>query len=65
MNHQKELIPMQPGDLLRYQREQAGLTLERVSQLARIKPSVLQSIESGETQEIPTVYLRGYIRAFA
>jgi cytoskeleton protein RodZ len=65
MNNQKELIPMQPGDLLRYQREQAGLTLERVSQLARIKPSVLQAIESGETDEIPTVYLRGYIRAYA
>ena len=65
MNNQKELIPMQPGDLLRYQREQAGLTLERASQLARIKPAVLQAIESGETEEIPTVYLRGYIRAYA
>jgi len=65
MNNQKELIPMQPGDLLRYQREQAGLTLERVSQVARIKPSVLQAIENGETEEIPTVYLRGYIRAYA
>jgi len=65
MNNQKELIPMQPGDLLRYQREQAGLTLERVSQLARIKPSLLQAIERGETEEIPTVYLRGYIRAYA
>lgn len=65
MNNQKELIPMQPGDLLRFSREQAGLTLERVAELSRIKPSVLAAIESGETSGIPSVYLRGYIRNYA
>lgn len=65
MNNQKELIPMLPGDLLRFQREQAGLTLEQASELARIKPSVLAAIESGETTAIPSVYLRGYIRNYA
>jgi cytoskeleton protein RodZ len=65
MNNQKELIPMQPGDLLRYSREQAGLTLERAAELSKIKPSVLAAIESGETAGIPSVYLRGFIRNYA
>jgi len=65
MNNQKELIPMRPGDLLRFQREQAGLTLDGASELSRIKPSVLAAIESGETASIPAVYLRGYIRNYA
>jgi len=65
MNSQKELIPMQPGDLLRYRREQAGLTLERVAELSRIKPSILAAIENGETEGIPSVYLRGHVRNYA
>jgi cytoskeleton protein RodZ len=65
MNNQKELIPMQPGDLLRLRREQAGLTLERVGEISRIKPSVLAAIESGATAGIPSVYLRGYLRNYA
>lgn len=65
MTAQKELIPMHPGELLRYRREQAGLTLERASELSRIKPAVLAAIESGETADIPDVYLRGYIRNYA
>jgi cytoskeleton protein RodZ len=65
MKNQKELIPMLPGDLLRFAREQAGLSLEQASRLARIKPSILSAIESGDTQDIPSVYLRGYIRNYA
>jgi cytoskeleton protein RodZ len=65
MTSQKELIPMLPGDILRYEREQKGLTLEQASNQSRIKPDVLSAIESGETGEIPSVYLRGYIRNYA
>jgi cytoskeleton protein RodZ len=65
MKNQKELIPMLPGDLLKFAREQAGLTLEQASRLSRIKPSVLTAIEAGDTREIPSVYLRGYIRNYA
>jgi cytoskeleton protein RodZ len=65
MTAQKELIPMPPGELLRYRREQAGLTPERAAELSRIKPAVLAAIESGETADIPAVYLRGYIRNYA
>lgn len=65
MTSQKELIPMRPGDILRYEREQRGLTLERAAADSRIKPTVLEAIESGETADIPSVYLRGYIRNYA
>jgi len=62
---QKELIPMRPGDLLRSARERAGLSLERVGELSRIKPSLLAAIEADDTAAIPSVYLRGYIRNYA
>jgi cytoskeleton protein RodZ len=65
MTNQKELIPMLPGDLLRYHRERLGLTLEQASDRSRIKPGTLAAIESGDTADIPSVYLRGYIRNYA
>lgn len=65
MTSQKELIPMLPGDILRHEREQKGLTIEQAAVQSRIKPDVLSAIESGETGNIPSVYLRGYIRNYA
>jgi len=65
MTSQKELIPLMPGDILRYEREKKGLTLERAAEQSKIKLPVLTAIESGETSEIPAVYLRGYIRNYA
>lgn len=65
MTKQIELIPMGPGETLRYQREQMGLTIDGASARSRIKKSVLEAIEAGETGEIPSVYLRGYIRNYA
>ncbi len=65
MSSQTELIPMRPGDLLRYEREQKGLTIEAASRQSRIRASVLEAIESGETGEIPSVYVKGYIRNYA
>ena len=65
MSSQKELIPMRPGDVLRYEREQKGLSLERASRESRIRPSVIEAIESGENTHIPSVYLKGFIRNYA
>jgi cytoskeleton protein RodZ len=56
---------MRPGDVLRYEREQQGLTLELAAAKSRIKLTVLEAIETGETGDIPSVYLRGYIRNYA
>ena len=65
MTSQNELIPLVPGDLLRYEREKRGFSLDRAAELSRIKPAVLSAIEYGDTGEIPAVYLRGYIRNYA
>jgi cytoskeleton protein RodZ len=65
MTSQKELIPMLPGDILRYEREKKSLNLEQAAERSGIKASVLSAIESGDTGEIPSVYLRGYIRNYA
>ena len=65
MSSQKELIPMRPGDILRQEREQKGLSLERAALESRIRPAVLESIEAGETAHIPEVYLKGHIRHYA
>lgn len=65
MSHQRELIPMRPEDLLRHERQQKGLSIERVARESRIRPSVIEAIESGETAHIPSVYLKGYVRQYA
>jgi len=65
MTRQKELIPMMPGDILRHRREKKRITLEQAAAQSRIRPSVLQAIESGETDDIPIVYLRGHIQHYA
>lgn len=65
MNKQAELIPTPPQDILRHERKQKGLTLERAARESHISPAVLEAIESGETSHIPLVYLKGYIRNYA
>jgi len=65
MTDQKELIPMMPGDILRHERIKQGLTLEKAAAQSRIRLAVLEAIESSQTSEIPSVYLRGHIRHYA
>jgi cytoskeleton protein RodZ len=65
MTHQKELIPLMPGDILRHERIKKGLTVEQAAAQSKIKLSVLEAIESSQTGEIPSVYLRGHIRHYA
>ena len=56
---------MTPGEILRIAREKQGLTIEAASTKCRMKPEVLAAIEAGNTQDVPLVYLRGYIRNYA
>ncbi len=65
MSDQKELIPMMPGDILRHERIKQGLTLDKAATQSKIRPAVLAAIESNQTGEIPSVYLRGHIRHYA
>ena len=65
MDVQSELIPMGLGEVLLHARVKKGLTLQAVSQSVRIRPEILAAMESGETHHIPSVYLKGYLRAYA
>jgi cytoskeleton protein RodZ len=65
MTIQKELIPLRPGDVLRYERQQRGLSVEQAASQSRIKQAIIDAIESGETGDIPAVYLKGHIRHYA
>jgi len=46
-------------------RSNQGLSLAAASLAVRIKPDVLGAIESGATEHVPSVYLKGYIRSYA
>ncbi len=65
MSSQKELIPMRPGDILRHERKQKGVSLDRAARESRIKSTLIEAIETGETAHIPAVYLKGYVRNYA
>jgi len=62
---QKELIPMGVGDLLFQARRKKGLDLATVAAACKVRPEILSAIESGETSQIPSVYLKGHIRSCA
>ena len=51
--------------MLRINREQKDWTLQSVSKSINVRSEVLFSIESGETDHLPAVYLKGYIRSYA
>jgi cytoskeleton protein RodZ len=65
IEEQKELIPMGLGDVLRHARNKRGLDLQTISSAVKVKPEVLAAIEAAETEQIPAVYLKGYIRSYA
>lgn len=56
---------MRAGDLLRQIREQKKLSIAQAAEGSRVRPAVIQAIESGDTSSIPNVYLRGHVRAYA
>jgi cytoskeleton protein RodZ len=55
-----------PGQLLAKARQEAGLSLEEVSEQLKIPLSVLKNIESDAAYDtLPEAFVRGYIRAYA
>lgn len=53
------------GDVLRHARNKRGLDLQTISSAVKVKAEVLAAIEASETDQIPAVYLKGYIRSYA
>lgn len=62
---QRELIPMELGEVLRHSREKRGWTLAMLADAIKVRAEILAAIETGETGHIPSVYLKGYIRSYA
>ncbi|WP_458524437.1 RodZ domain-containing protein [Onishia taeanensis] len=55
-----------PGDILRGERENQGLTLDEVATSLNLRPAVVAGLEKDDYEEVPVVaYRRGYLRAYA
>jgi cytoskeletal protein RodZ len=54
------------GDELRMRREEAGHTINDVSEAVRIQPRYLEALEKGRLEDLPgTVYALGFLRTYA
>ncbi|MCX7770871.1 MAG: DUF4115 domain-containing protein [Proteobacteria bacterium] len=54
------------GKVLREKREEKGLSIEHVSNVLKINPTYLISIENGETDKFPAeIFLKGFLRNYA
>lgn len=55
-----------PGELLKRERENQGLSREEVASALNLRPAVVDGLESDRYDEIPVAaYRRGYLRAYA
>ncbi|WP_346795698.1 DUF4115 domain-containing protein [Halomonas sp. Bachu 37] len=55
-----------PGDMVRRQREQQGISLVDASRALNLRPAVVDGLENDNYDEIPVpAYRRGYLRAYA
>ncbi|WP_192036147.1 RodZ domain-containing protein [Halomonas sp. YLGW01] len=55
-----------PGDMLRSEREQQGLSLDEVATSLNLRPAVVAGLEQDDYEQVPVVaYRRGYLRAYA
>ena len=46
-------------------RKELGLTIEQISQKIKINPDILKNIEKGEFEQLPDLYVRLFIKAYA
>ncbi|ERS91979.1 MULTISPECIES: RodZ domain-containing protein [unclassified Halomonas] len=55
-----------PGEQLRREREQQGLSLTEVANALNLRPAVIRGLEQDSYEEVPiATYRRGYLRAYA
>ncbi|MGE4533761.1 RodZ domain-containing protein [Halomonas sp.] len=55
-----------PGEQLRREREQQGLSLSEVADALNLRPAVIRGLEQDSYEEVPiATYRRGYLRAYA
>ncbi len=57
---------MSIGDDLRNARRSKGLTIERLSSITKISPSVLRALEAADVAALPEwVFIRGFLKSYA
>lgn len=62
----EEATTTSPGEQLKRERANQGLTLEEVAASLNLRPAVIQGLENDSYEEIPVAtYRRGYLRAYA
>ena len=55
-----------PGDMLRNERENQGLSVEEVATSLNLRPAVVYGLEKDDYEQVPVAaYRRGYLRAYA
>ncbi len=55
-----------PGEILREEREKRGISLEEVSQVLKLRPEVIETLENEQWDKLPPpVFVRGFIRSYA
>lgn len=58
--------PASPGELLRRERENQGLSREEVATALNLRPAVVTGMEEDSYEQVPVAtYRRGYLRAYA
>jgi len=58
--------PESPGEALRRERENQGLSIDEVATQLNLRPAVVSGLEADRYDEIPVAaYRRGYLRAYA
>ncbi len=65
MNQQPDQLALSIGMQLSAAREQQGLTHKAVGRQLKLPASVIEALENDHTDNIPMVYLKGYLRSYA
>ncbi len=65
MTEQTPLIPHTPGEILAAERRRRNLDVGAVSRALRLPSTVILAIEENRNDQLPPLYLRGFIRNYA
>ncbi|MGD8345915.1 MAG: helix-turn-helix domain-containing protein, partial [Lysobacterales bacterium] len=65
MTEQQQLLPLRPGEILALKRNERGLSLSEAAKSSGISRQVLEALESGNTDHLPGIYLKGHYRNYA
>ena len=65
MTQQQQLIPMEAGERLRFERKLQNLSITEVADRLHIAEHVLEALEADDIDRFAAIYQRGYLLAYA